>query len=831
VTLRPLVVFLLSAVFAAALVFAVVNVVLPTTAPAIAPPPPATRPLTRHLALLIVDGLRYDIANDPKLMPRFAAAMQRHTSGEVWAGRVSMTTSAVLSYGSGQHGRLEQIVRNIHPRPPPFNSWLENARGGGLSIVAVGDPAWFGMFGAHIDEHRPDPEGVAIDVDFNPQTFRDTRELLPKKPNFFVSHFVTPDHQGHAYGIWSARYAAHITDYDRQLFELLAEFSPDWTLLVTSDHGAADSGTHGSDTDVQRRSPIFAYGPGIRPGVKLERRLEQPDLAATMAALLGVSPPAHGLGHPIVEWLDVPPEEQARIACDGAEPVIAYGKTLLSDDAIAAAERELAACRAAAPADVAARSTAGRAAARAIDAGILASTGIGSPTALLVAAIVCIAAALLALAALGRAMLPGLLPALLLAAIAIPLVRETERLPGGWPNGVRVILFVTALFPVLLLILFPGRGASFLERRPALAPILIPGVLVATYTTNTQPMAYVALCVGALLFTLLGQITTETPPILRGARPRLGWPHLVVLLLLLGFLFRPGSRPGDVYPAWLFTTPGRSLALALAALALWSLAQLARKRDERAPLVEVALGLPLAAASLLLRDHVPPLAGRACILLLPLVAITAAAAGRRALALHLGIAGYAWVSRNHEIPGLVVTIAIAQAVGEALAQGRREQPARHGLTQTLLLAAFAFGLIYVQRVAIQGGLDFGGMDFGAAGFGDPHVPAWLVGSALGWKYALAAALALGALFARLDPTERERLASALVAVYLGRTAIMVLMLFICGSSFWTALRVLGDIPFALLGTSLAALLWLAVRWFGRREAGEVEGRVERVGSA
>lgn len=43
-------------------------------------------------------------------MPRFSAAMRRYRSADIMAGQVSMTSSAVQSFASGQRGRLEQVV-------------------------------------------------------------------------------------------------------------------------------------------------------------------------------------------------------------------------------------------------------------------------------------------------------------------------------------------------------------------------------------------------------------------------------------------------------------------------------------------------------------------------------------------------------------------------------------------------------------------------------------------------------------------------------------------------------------------------------------------------
>jgi len=67
----------------------------------------------------------------------------------------------------------------------------------------------------------------------------------------------------------------------------------------------------------------------------------------------------------------------------------------------------------------------------------------------------------------------------------------------------------------------------------------------------------------------------------------------------------------------------------------------------------------------------------------------------------------------------------------------------------------------------------------------------------------------------LPARAREQLLVGLVVAFLGRTAALSSMLFVCGGSFWTALRVVGDLPFALLGNLVATGAWLAVRYSSR----------------
>ena len=84
-------------------------------------------------------------------------------------------------------------------------------------------------------------------------------------PDFLVLHLVGLDHAGHRRGVKSAGYAdvarrtvAHIEDIVRLL-------PSDTTVLLTSDHGATDSGGHGGASEAETTAPLFAFGRGITP--------------------------------------------------------------------------------------------------------------------------------------------------------------------------------------------------------------------------------------------------------------------------------------------------------------------------------------------------------------------------------------------------------------------------------------------------------------------------------------------------------------------------------------------------------------------------------------
>jgi len=126
-----------------------------------------------------------------------------------------------------------------------------------------------------------------------------------------------------------------------------------------------------------------------------------------------------------------------------------------------------------------------------------------------------------------------------------------------------------------------------------------------------------------------------------------------------------------------------------------------------------------------------------------------------------------------------------------------------------VLSLFAFALAFALRMGIQDGLEFGGLDFHAGAFAAPDVSATLVGVALAYKYALALLVLHLALSLRFPFVNQAQLAAALIACFVARALSLSLMFFFCGNSYWTALRVLGDLPTAL-AMALGAVFALGI---------------------
>ncbi|MCC6528305.1 MAG: alkaline phosphatase family protein [Polyangiaceae bacterium] len=845
---RALALVLLTAALAALHVVGVVRVALPPPPPAeLAPVAAGHPPLARRLVLVIVDGLRYDFGTDPSIVPQFAAEMRARSSAMVIAGPVSMTSSAVLAYATGQPGDLDQVVENETAHATRWNHLFANARAAGLRLAAAGDMAWFTLIPASVwDLAHPDPQGLAIDVDYNDEILGAAYEFLRADPlpDFMIFHFVSPDHQGHAHGVHSEAYRRHIREFDDKLGRLLAALPADATVFVTSDHGAADDGKHGSDTPLMRRSPLYAYGPGIVAGLHPDEPIDQLDLAATFAHLLGVPSPAHGEGHVLARWLDVPPETRAAIACGELERLGRYARAELGAEA--------AGLESSCPdADPEARVDAARARATALAGRLVEAQPADSPAAWLMMAVTVGAGLLLAYAwtvglaartdegAPGPRFVPSLGVALALVAVAVVLTRSVENLPGTWPNGVRIALLAAGNVAMAVTFALPRRFFAAVDRRAPELGVLVVGVLAATHARHTLAECFVLVAGSALVVLVWAWRRRRTPE-----RAPLSVGRAVLGLACAVAIWPIGIREGDYWSPWLTGSRAAGLAGVLGLMALFTLERLvrpaasaplgtapsARRVPLRAAEWAMALGLLAAAcAAPFLRSSTPGAVGLTLALALPAVGMWSWARGGWRAAPVGWLAGYAWVARDLEIVALVLTWVLAELAGEVarrLEQSRGDpaapatDPARRGVRPALVvvLVAFVFALTYLQRAGVNTHIDFTGIDWAAGTFGDTETTWTRIGAVNVGKYMLARGVVYGLCLAPLGPLYRRRVALGLVVVELGRVVLLTLLLFLCKSSFWTSFRVLGDLPHALMAAVVATIACAVVVLGARRVA-------------
>lgn len=799
---RRLIALLLSALYVVGVVFASLALVRPQAPPVVPVTPVVHGPLTQHLLFVIVDGLRYDIATDPQRMPGFAKAMRERRSARVMAGPVSMTSAAVQNFGSGQPGRLEQIVRNLDPDPVRFDSWLASARRRGLRVSHVGDGTWLRMYGAHVSESRADPAGVSLDYDFTDITFTKARSALAGSPQVLLVHFRVPDQQGHAHGIQSTEYRKYMQHFDAKLFDFLSQVGPEWAVVVTSDHGANDAGDHGGDVLIQRLTPLFAYGTGIAPASAAREpgaALDQTDVAGTLAALLGIAAPAHSQGHLLGDWLAVSDSERAAIELNDVERALAFARTLDREraEALALDLREL---RGRAVTEPVKAIAGARALATDVQALIAANQGTFSPRAVVFLLTLLAGAVLLAWLWMGPLPLSTSLAVGIAALASVVLTAYVEKMPGAWPKRSAGILFAVLNLPTLLLLLKPERFVSLLTRCKRMAPALVPGLLAVTYPRNLQPVVLAVCCIVPLV--VLGSPNDSTWGISGLTQTRRGRAIDIALALLWGLAIVPaGWHPSGLTGLGWVRFAGPIFGFGLVLLASFAV-ELVRRAPHAAR--QIALLTALVAVSLLARRIAPPWIGRPLIVLLPLLALVPLRRGRLELGVLCLLGGYVWAARDMELVTVLPVAGMASLVLRRCAPlVERSEPAR-----LLTMLAFWFALAFMMRLGVSGGMDPTNLDMAAGAFGDKEVSLRWLGFCVVYKTLVALTLLGLLVLSSFGRRTVSLLARGFAVISVGRVVVLLGMLQLANGSFWTSLRVIGELPYTMIFFVSAGTAWL-----------------------
>jgi hypothetical protein len=765
--------------------------------PPMSPRAPALPSEGRRLVVVLVDGLRYDCATDPDYAPNFARNMQRHSSAEVWAGQITMTSAATLAMGTGTRGSFAQVVLNVETRRTQANHLFENARSAGLRTGLIGDPVWFQAYG-EFDFQRLSRGDLALDVDDTPELFEAAHALIDKRalPDVLMLHFFAIDHLQHSFGVFSTKFREFFLRFDADLQKFLDALPENTTVVALSDHGALANGNHGVDSDLERKTPMFAYGPGVRPGQKLV--LEQVDVAPTLAALLGVASPAHGIGIPVTQLLEAEPSALAGLACAEAERIGEYGRKAAAPD-VGTPSRDEALCR---DPGVAAdqRIAAARRVARHWDAAIadtLARRGLRGFVASLALLLACGALVGVVLGHSKRRALFAAASLALPAAATVALTVLVDHTLPPW-NDVRAALMWAATLLLALYCFAPRIAERASRSAPLLALSIVPGWLLASFPTNTQLHAGIVATL-LLLATLVAAVRARLPRRELALALLAGLPGAAIAL-------RVGTVREDALAAfdgWLGIISGVvSIGLWLGVAAAFSASRTARR-----PLaLELGVGLPVAALTVLPHSHIPAMLGLSLLVVLPALALVAARRGYGILARALLFAAYGLVSRPVELVAVAGALLLAEAVGGLMGRVSRELPGAPFQAWPVVLvttAAFAFG--YVARLGVQAGLDFVTMDWGAGSFDSTLVPPIRITLALVVKYGASLSLVTFALLSRTGQSV-WRLSLALLTLGLVlRLATMDAILFAPWVSFWSRYRMLGELGPVLLAALIAAI--------------------------
>ncbi|MBV8760312.1 MAG: alkaline phosphatase family protein [Deltaproteobacteria bacterium] len=298
-------------------------------------PDPHTPRLARRVFVVIVDGLRLDRSYE---LPFLDELRRRGVDTEAQSHYPTWSRPNYVSILTGVPPTASGVRTNHHSTPVALDSLMDRARGAGLHVASASDydvlPRLF--LRPRDPQRAAETEDLDIDAMEDPLSteavhaadaplqspFDDARyapwpggfseagaQIAGGNAELVVMLVGAVDAAGHAHGGDSKEYREAAEIADRALARALGrvDLSQD-AIVITADHGHTGRGGHGGLEPEVLTVPLILAGAGVKPGaVSLDAHLV--DLAPTVAALLGMPAPGHGLGRTLSELLQLSPQD------------------------------------------------------------------------------------------------------------------------------------------------------------------------------------------------------------------------------------------------------------------------------------------------------------------------------------------------------------------------------------------------------------------------------------------------------------------------------------------------------------------------------------------
>jgi hypothetical protein len=316
-------------------------------------PDPHTPRLARRVFVVIVDGLRLDKSYE---LPFLDELRRRGVDTEAQSHYPTWSRPNYVSILTGVPPSASGVRTNHHSTPVELDSLMDRAKAANLRVACATDydvlPRLFlRVRKADAPHDEPiiaedeDPLGeVDIDAmeqplsaaavrapDANLESPFDDARYAPWPGGFsevgaavargdaqlVVLLIGAVDAAGHAHGGASAEYrtAAEIADHALARALGRVDLAQD-AIIITADHGHTNRGGHGGVEPEVMSVPLILAGAGVKPGASADDA-HLVDIAPTVATLLGLPAPGHGLGRTLTELLQLEPASRdARKAAD-----------------------------------------------------------------------------------------------------------------------------------------------------------------------------------------------------------------------------------------------------------------------------------------------------------------------------------------------------------------------------------------------------------------------------------------------------------------------------------------------------------------------------------
>ncbi|XP_014388955.1 PREDICTED: GPI ethanolamine phosphate transferase 2 [Myotis brandtii] len=270
---------------------------------------------------MLIDALRDDFvfgSKGVKFMPYTTSLVEKGAAHSFVAEAKppTVTMPRIKALMTGSLPGFVDVVRNLNSPALLEDNVVTQAKAAGKRIIFYGDETWVKLFPKHFVEYDGTTSFFVSDyTEVDNNVTRHLDKVLKRGDwDVLILHYLGLDHIGHISGPSSPLIGRKLSEMDSILMRihtsLLSEereaLSPS-LLVLCGDHGMSESGGHGAssleevNTALLLTSSAFERKPGeVRP----PERVQQTDLAATLAVGLGLPIPQHSVGRflfPVVQ--------------------------------------------------------------------------------------------------------------------------------------------------------------------------------------------------------------------------------------------------------------------------------------------------------------------------------------------------------------------------------------------------------------------------------------------------------------------------------------------------------------------------------------------------
>ncbi|CAN5914256.1 hypothetical protein BH11MYX3_BH11MYX3_12930 [soil metagenome] len=331
--------------------------------------PAGTPRLARRVYLVIIDGLRADRSYE---LPFLDSLRRAGLDLEAQSHYPTWSRPNYVSILSGVPPSASGVRTNHHSTPVTLDTLMDRAHAAHLAVATATDyavlPQLFLRPARSVNAVVDDDALEELDIDTMQEPL--AKAIVDAPDSTLVSPFddaryvpwpggfsaagtalvangaadlvvllvSSVDIAGHQYGADNVHYREAAESADRALARVLGrvDLAQD-AIVVVADHGHTGKGGHGGVEPEVLTVPLILAGAGVdRNGGADDARLI--DVAPTVAALLGVAAPGHGLGRTLTHVLELDAAQRARLEAADDARLITTERVVAIADARASSE-------------------------------------------------------------------------------------------------------------------------------------------------------------------------------------------------------------------------------------------------------------------------------------------------------------------------------------------------------------------------------------------------------------------------------------------------------------------------------------------------------------